>query len=407
MSVNAKMNSETARRKDVNGWVAIQGNPLSLPGVFSFSGKMIGKAVAPGTFDVVEIPPKDQSFNVYRPAEELDNPTTIDSFKLLPLINDHPSTLLGQSAKDMVNVDKKPMDGVIGEEVFYSDGALRGNLKFFTDRIMNYIHNGKVELSVGYRSVYEKCAGVFEGKPYDYIQRHILGNHVALVKQGRMGAEVAVLDEFESDGGNHFVMSFDASEILSHKEKEIDMATLEDLAAKVDTLTTQVEKLTEAEAKETQAGMDAANAKAKKDAADAEAAKKAEAEGMDAVELSISKLSAEVAALREENAALKAAQAGVKSFDAKDIFAAAAIRDKMVREVSPFIGSFDASEMDAQGVAEYAAEKIGLKVKPDAAAIAVTAWLHGRKPEVAAVKLSTGMDATDKARVNPLLKKGA
>jgi hypothetical protein len=61
---------------------------------------------------------------------------------------------------------------------------------------MDKIDNqGKKELSAGYHADHDFIPGTFNGQDYDAIQKNIIFNHVALVDRGRMGSNVAVLDE--------------------------------------------------------------------------------------------------------------------------------------------------------------------------------------------------------------------
>src|SRR5579859_6086961 len=69
---------ETSRIYDGNGWAEIKGNPISKVGVFPYSGAQISPDLDP-----------EQIYNVYRPEEELSNPETIASFKMVPWIDDH------------------------------------------------------------------------------------------------------------------------------------------------------------------------------------------------------------------------------------------------------------------------------------------------------------------------------
>ena len=74
----------SARNYDANNWPEIKGNPLSKVGVFPYLGKQIDSSLEP-----------DKVYMVYRPEEELSNPGCIESFKLIPWTDEHPSRLLG------------------------------------------------------------------------------------------------------------------------------------------------------------------------------------------------------------------------------------------------------------------------------------------------------------------------
>ena len=95
----------TKRQKDINGWFEVKDNPISKVGVFDYSGAQIGAA------------DPNRIYRVYRPAEELADPATIESFKLLPIVDDH--TMLGNPNEGMTAAEDKGVAGVIGEEVYF------------------------------------------------------------------------------------------------------------------------------------------------------------------------------------------------------------------------------------------------------------------------------------------------
>ena len=96
---------------DNNGFREIKDNPISKVGVFPYLGKDI-----PGAPDPTAI------YYVYRPAEELSHPDCINSFKLLPWIEEH--TTLGTALPGGIPVEQRPISGVIGEDVYFRDGYL-------------------------------------------------------------------------------------------------------------------------------------------------------------------------------------------------------------------------------------------------------------------------------------------
>lgn len=168
------------REIDVNGFIHIKKNPISKVGVFPYMGKNISKECEP-----------NKIYWVYRPAEELSKPETIESFRNIPIIDDH--TMIGKGATP---AERKGVDGVTGANVTQEGDFLFADLHIYSDTLKRKIDaNGKKELSMGYRvGYYEPANGTFNGKPYDFIQRDLRGNHIALVQEGRMGKEVAVLD---------------------------------------------------------------------------------------------------------------------------------------------------------------------------------------------------------------------
>lgn len=187
----------TVRQIDSNGWYEVGRNPLSKVGVFPYLGATIGA------------PEPDKIYMVYRPEEELSDPDTLASFRLLPWTDDH--TMLGDPDADpaLTAAENKGVHGVIGEQVEYdpNDRTMYSNVKVWSKRLADLIAAGKKELSCGFRCVYEFTNGTFEGQPFQAIQRFIRGNHLASVGKGRMGPGVAVLD--------HLKFTFDAEDLIA------------------------------------------------------------------------------------------------------------------------------------------------------------------------------------------------
>ena len=139
---------------------------------------------------------------MYRPQEELASTETINSFKLMPFVDEH--EMLGKDGTPAET--KRDTKGVIGRRVYFEYPYLRGNIKILSNSALNQIEGGKIELSPGYRCVYDFTPGEFNGERYDAIQRHIRANHLALVDEGRTGADVAVQD--------HSVITIDTKELI-------------------------------------------------------------------------------------------------------------------------------------------------------------------------------------------------
>lgn len=392
----------TARVHDQNGWYTVKGNPLSKVGVFDYTGASIGA------------PDPSRIYKVYRPAEELADPACIESFKLLPWVDEH--HMLGDGPGYMP-AEKKGVHGVIGEDVYFDEraGILRGNLKVFSKSHAAAIDKGKPELSCGYRCTYDFTPGVWNGVNYDVVQRQMRGNHLASVGQGRMGPDVAVLD--------HLTFAVDGKMEL---EPVLDKATQDAIAAAVaaavgpavtaaldgamPTALKAAMKEKEGESEdadptdEEKAAKDAeeAAAAAEKEAADAETAKAADAadKRAAATDAKIKALETRVAA---QDAALKARVAAdakaPAAMDEKAVFAAVSARDALAVKVKPFIGAFDHSAMTGDELAKYALDKLGVKgVTAGHEMTALDAYLSGRKPS--APVAATGEDG--KTTENPV-----
>jgi len=357
----------TARTTDINGFTLVRRNPISKVGVFDYTAASVG----------LRDGDPNRIVKVYRPAEELGNPDTIESFKLQPWVDDH--TMLGDGP-GLTPAERKGVGGVIGEQVEFdaTDGTLYANLKVFSKAHAAVIASGKKDLSCGYRCKYDPTPGTFDGVKYDMVQREIRGNHLATVKEGRMGPDVAVLDHltFALDG----VLETEPVLTIEQVKEWLAAATPEqkaELAASLappadDTpkppLTppakTADELAAEAAAK---TAADAEAEAAAKAAADAEAAPPAT---MDAALARIAKLEADA----------KAAAAAPPAMDAAAIVASIADRDQLATRLARVVGTFDHSAMDAAAVVAYGIDKLKLKVAAGAERATLDGYLLGHQP---------------------------
>jgi len=369
----------SARQYDGNGWFEVKRNPISKVGVFPYSGGQLGKTGA----DAARI------FQVLRPAEELASPECIESFKLLPWVDNH--TMIGPAAQKMMDqalpAEAKGVHGVIGEQVFFEDGVLYGNIKTFSDSLAELIDAGKRELSAGYRCRWDFTPGVFEGQSYDAVQRQIRGNHLALVKEGRMGADVAVMDQF--------TFSFDAKEIIMADPEKKPAAdegeggasmTLADALKMLKELAPQVAAL--------QAAVSGMAKPADEVVVDKDPGTSPPAAGTEVVEVEDTKQVAMDAQLKS----ISTQFATFKANTTRDVLKDMAVRDALVARLTPVIGVFDHAELTAAEVAAYGCkhEKIGLTgVPPEAAVYALDAYLK------AAPKAAPATVAMDSANTDP------
>jgi hypothetical protein len=127
---------------------------------------------------------------IYRPANELFSQSTMASMKMLPITNDHPSTstrlLDSKTAKNFTI-------GNLGEQVRNDNNRnLWANLVITDDSSIGEIKAGKRQISAGYTADLIDESGAFEGVNYDFVQKNIRGNHVAIVKEGRVGAIASI-----------------------------------------------------------------------------------------------------------------------------------------------------------------------------------------------------------------------
>jgi uncharacterized protein len=342
----AAKDSNSARVFDLNGWTEIKGNPLSKVGVFPYHGRQIHPGLDP-----------DKIYNVYRPEEELSDPDCIDSFKLLPWIDEH--TMLGSEGDGFIPAERKGIEGIIGEDVYFKDGYLKGNLKVFSEKLAQRIEDGKKELSIGYRCLYDIENGTYNGQSYDAIQRSIRGNHVALVTEGRSGPDVAVLD--------HFKFTLDSRGLVMPdeiKEKE-EGAVVESGALTLESLAAQVKAIAEAVA-ELKAN------KLENEGTDGKEESESESEVKDEDEELSEGMDEKIKSLTRDIKELKSA-------GTKTLMREIAQRDALAKQLSNHIGVFDHADKTLDEVARYGIDKLKLSCKPGYEEAVLTGFLAAKK----------------------------
>lgn len=442
----------SARNYDRNGWFTVASNPISRVGVFAYKGSSIGA------------PDANKIYNVYRPAAELSRQETIDSFKLLPFVDDH--TMLGKATPTSIAAERKGVHGVTGDNVVFdaTTGTLNSNLKVWSDSLQKTIDKGKQDISMGYLAKYRAEAGVFDGQHYDYVQHDILGNHAALVTDGRMGKSVAVLDDVSTvtfDTKDIEVMALNQVWIDAMKARvqspltgaavaTLDTAivnagvpTADDIAAllkdipapstaamdaKVAEGETALAVMTakfakkKARVKSLLAAMDKNNDDDEDDDDDMEdvmdAAGKPVMDGATGKPMRQKKATPAKKDMPMDKAAMDAAIAtavsaavapllatidGLKADGTKVVLSEISKRDAMAASLKPFVGSFDHSEMTLHGVAKYGVTKLEIPTTDGAEVASIAAWLHGRKAPAATHRVVTDNKESGKSSVDVYL----
>lgn len=363
---------DSARKQDLNGYVSIENNPISRSGVFPYLGRQIGA------------PEPERVYFVYRPDSELADPETINSFKLIPIIDDH--TMLGPSEDGMTPPESKGTHGVVGEHLAFKDGVLYGNLKIFSESLKRLIESGKKDLSLAYRCVYEKITGSYNGQDYQYVQRKLRGNHLALVNQARCA--VAVLDSMTWDSLDLNLKGFDMTEDEKKAAEQAKMAA--DSAKLNETLAAITKRLDamDGDMKEIKAAAEAKKAEDKDEKkADEKVEKEDDKKAMDAMDAKVAELTAALDGFKKD---------GLKAM-VKEV----AARDELADKLAPHIGTFDHAEMTLAEVAAYGVEKLGLKADKGAERFALDGFLHNRPapsqlPHYSPAKVAGRVSAVDK-----------
>jgi hypothetical protein len=155
------------------GYLICKNVPIGRTGWMNYYGQEL-----PAIFNE----PTGQPCKVYRSLEELFSPATIASFEGKPVTNTHPTANLDINTVPMTergHAQNVRRDGdFLVADLYVNDAGL-------ISEVQNDI---KREVSSGYVCSWHKIG---EGQ---YEQREIVGNHIAIVPNGRAGSKVAIQD---------------------------------------------------------------------------------------------------------------------------------------------------------------------------------------------------------------------
>ncbi|EAP2255448.1 DUF2213 domain-containing protein [Salmonella enterica] len=169
----------TVRSFDKDGRLHIELTPISKANVCPYYGREIPNSRSLGL-------QPDKVYYLLRDPKELAKAAS--TFNNIPLLNEH----IPVTAADP---QKMAVVGSTGTDAEFDGTYLKNSLVVWdADSIAGIETDEKKELSSAYRYVADMTPGVHEGQPYDGVMRDIVGNHVALVIEGRAGSDVVVGD---------------------------------------------------------------------------------------------------------------------------------------------------------------------------------------------------------------------
>lgn len=127
---------------------------------------------------------------VYRPADEVFDAASLATYNGADVTNNHPSDLVtpdtyrNVSVGSVVSSGRQDGDFVIADMIVKAKDSIEA------------VEAGKVQLSAGYTAEYDHSPGVTaDGVAYEFIQRSIRINHVALVDRARAGFQARLFDK--------------------------------------------------------------------------------------------------------------------------------------------------------------------------------------------------------------------
>lgn len=206
------------RTKDDNGYLIIKDNPIAKAGVFEYLLSELKDGITEDDDRVVK---------VYRPFDELIK--IKDTFANKPIKFNHV----------WVGEEDNQADGAIGSiiSVDKDNLMLKADLIIYNPDLINAIENDNlVELSPGYTGEEEKQEGRFNGEDYEFIQKVVCVNHLAVVDRGRSGRDLKIQDslklvkeykedmktKFKDSFLNHIKKYFDEDEVAKTQDDEVE-----------------------------------------------------------------------------------------------------------------------------------------------------------------------------------------
>ena len=167
------------RHKDNNGYLHVDASNITKEQVAPYYGEEI-----PHWRELGLEPSK--LYYMYRPADELEKAAR--SFDGMPLLFEHHDTSAERPAKDYVI-------GSLGTDAEFRAPYLVNSLIITDGEAIEAIERGDYkQLSAAYMYTPVMQGGMYDGEHYDGRMTDIKANHVALVKEGRAGPDVAVAD---------------------------------------------------------------------------------------------------------------------------------------------------------------------------------------------------------------------
>jgi len=170
----------SVREKTQDGHLIVEITNISKANICPYIGREI-----PG-YEQLKLNP-NQVYQLLRDPVELKK--AADTFNNLPLLSKHVPVF----AEDYAETSKQFVVGTTGSDAVFQAPYLRNSLRVWDGDAISRIEAGEQkEISCGYHYDPDMTPGTHEGQRYDGVMRNIHGNHVALVKEGRAGADVAV-----------------------------------------------------------------------------------------------------------------------------------------------------------------------------------------------------------------------
>lgn len=173
-----------ARTYDLDGRMHVRVSHISKACVSPYRGSEIPNSAALGL-------EPDRVYQLLRDPEELAK--SVPTWNGVQLLIKHTPVSADDPQHDKVA-------GSLGTDAAWHDPYLDNSITIWDGEAITGVETGEQrQLSGGYHYRADMTPGMYQGTAFDGVMRDIRGNHVALVKAGRAGADVMVMDSAMSD----------------------------------------------------------------------------------------------------------------------------------------------------------------------------------------------------------------
>ncbi len=182
-TVTIALDRDSVRSYDHDGRLHVAVTNISKANICPYMGREIPN------WEQLGLQP-DKVYRLLRDPEELRK--AADTFNGLPLLITHKPHNSKAHDPDLVI-------GATGNEAEFKHPYLMNSLVVWPEHAIDAIESHRQkEISSGYRYRADMTPGNYEGSDYDGVMRDLVGNHVAIVKEGRAGSDVVVGDSKEN-----------------------------------------------------------------------------------------------------------------------------------------------------------------------------------------------------------------
>ncbi|QGG51445.1 DUF2213 domain-containing protein [Lysinibacillus pakistanensis] len=161
--------------------------------------------------------------------DEIFSDRTMFSARSKPVTDEHPN--------EPVTLDNYQTyaKGMSHTDAHVEDLKLYVSMTITDKDLIQKVFDGKQDISIGFMSDVVAEAGTYNGQAYEYVQRNIEINHIAIVEKGRAGPEVAIRSDsdawqMDSNEGGKSKMAK-----VKIEENEYEVDAIDSLKAKAET----------------------------------------------------------------------------------------------------------------------------------------------------------------------------